>query len=123
MFIRSELKQRAKDSIHRNLLIVIGTCLVASILTSSYFGTQVNLDTGQYYFRMGLGDFYVISLDFITLAISASLAIIISLISMVYTIFISNPLKVGMVRCRKGHAAQGHLYFPVDAAFYHSGHL
>ena len=98
MFIRSELKQRAKDSIHRNLLIVIGTCLVASILTSSYFGTQVNLDTGQYYFRMGLGDFYVISLDFITLAISASLAIIISLISMVYTIFISNPLKVGMVR-------------------------
>ena len=60
MFIRAELKQRAKDSIHRNIWIVIGTFLVFSLLTSSNFGTAVNLETGQHYFRMGLGDYYVI---------------------------------------------------------------
>lgn len=98
MFIRAELKQRAKDSIHRNIWIVIGTFLVFSLLTSSNFGTAVNLETGQHYFRMGLGDYYVISLDFITVAISTSLAVIISLLTLAYSIFISNPLKVGMNR-------------------------
>lgn len=98
MFIRAELKEKAKQSIHRNLWIVIGTCLVASLLTSSFFGVNMNIDTGEYIFRMGLGTSVNLSLDFIKISIPAAFAIIVSLLSMAYTILVANPLQVGHAR-------------------------
>ena len=98
MFIRAELKEKAKQSIHQNLWIVIGTCLVVTLLSSSFFGVNVNIDTGDYFFRIGLGSFNNISLDFVNLNIPIAFAAIISLISMAYSILIVNPLQVGSAR-------------------------
>lgn len=98
MFIRAELKEKAKQSIHRNLWIVIGTALAVTLLSSSFFGVNYNLDTGVYTFRVGMGENFYFSLDFIKLTISMAIALIIALLTMAYTILIANPLKVGYAR-------------------------
>lgn len=95
MFVRSELKAMAKNNIRKNLFICMGICIATSILAGSIFGVNLNLDTNTYYFRVGLGTVNQISLDFIYLPIPLAVASLISLLSLAYSIFISNPLQIG----------------------------
>lgn len=98
MFIRSELKQKAKQSIHRNILLCIGVTLVYSLLTSGWFGVNFDVNTNLFYFRMGLGATDALSFDFIYIPISAAVFALFSLLSIAYNVFISSPLTIGHVR-------------------------
>lgn len=98
MFVRADLKQQAKQSIHKNLFYVIGICLVASLLTSGLFGINVNLDTNQFTFRMGLGSFAQVNFDFVSVQVPMALAMILSLLTLAYSILIAKPLQVGLAR-------------------------
>lgn len=98
MFNRIELKNKAKISIHRNIWICIGVTLVFGLLAGEWFGTTTNIETGESFFRMGLGSNSVISLDFIKVKINPAVMIIASVFSLLYSILIANPLSVGHTR-------------------------
>lgn len=95
MFVRSQLKQNAKKNIHQNLSICIATCLIAGLLLYDLFGIQIDVNSGESFFRVGLGSYAEISLDFIYLPISHAVAGLVSLFSLAYIIFVKNPIQVG----------------------------
>ncbi len=98
MFIRSELKEKAKQNIHKNIWLCIGVTLVFTLLSGNLFGVEVDSTTGASYFRAGLGSAGNISLDFIHFAIPAGFAIIATLMSLAYAILIASPIAVGHAR-------------------------
>lgn len=98
MFIRSELKEKAKLSIHKNIWLCIGVTLVYTLLSSNLFGVEFNVETNEAFFRMGLGSSGEISLDFIHLEIPTTLVAIISLATLAFGFFVVNPLIVGHKR-------------------------
>lgn len=98
MFIRAELKEKAKHSIHQNIWICIGVALAYSLLIGNNFGVVTDIETSQMYFRVGLGTIGDISLDFITFPVTLGLAGLISLCVLIYKIFVIGPLQVGYAR-------------------------
>lgn len=100
MFIRAELKERAKFNLKRNLWVTIGTSLVAILLanSSTFGGLTLDLQTGTYYFNIGLGSFGDISFNFINVPIPLALVGVIGIIGFLYNIFVGNVIKVGECR-------------------------
>lgn len=98
MFIRSELKEKAKLSIHKNIWLCIGVTLVFTLLSSGLFGVEFDLETNEAFFRMGLGSSTNLSLDFINIAIPTTLVALVSLISLAFGFLVINPLIVGHKR-------------------------
>ena len=98
MFIRSELKEKAKLNIHKNIWLCIGITLVYTLLTSELFGVEYNVDTSEAFFRMGLGSSINVSLDFIHVEIPTSIVAIVSLATLAFGFFVINPLIVGHKR-------------------------
>lgn len=97
MFIRSQLKEQAKRSIHRNLWYTIGIGVIATLLLtgSNFIGITYDLSTTDPYLRIGLGNFDAFSLDFFTMKVSAAIASLVTLFGLLYSYFISNPIQVG----------------------------
>ena len=98
MFIRSELKEKAKLSIHKNIWLCIGVTLVYSLLARELFGVEVDLETNEMFFRMGLGSTGSVSLDFVHIAIPTTIVTIVSLASLAFQFFVVNPIIVGHKR-------------------------
>ena len=98
MFIRSELKQKAKNSIHKNIWLCIGVTLIYALLTRELFGVEFNIETNEAFFRVGLGSAANISLDFIHLEIPTSIVAVVSIASLAFSFFIVNPIVVGHAR-------------------------
>lgn len=98
MFIRSELKEKAKLNIHKNIWLCIGVTLVFTLLTSGLFGVEYDVETSEAFFRMGLGSSGNISLDFIHFAIPTTVVTAVTLISLAFGFFVINPLIVGHKR-------------------------
>ena len=98
MFIRAELKQKAKENLHRNLWLCIGVTFVFGLLSSDLFGLNVDPTTYEYYFRMGLGTSGDISMDFIYIPITSIVASLVLLASLSFKILIVNPIIVGHTR-------------------------
>lgn len=92
MWNRADLKMRGKMAMKRNYGAAIGVALVMGII-SSLFGGASGGSTG------GADSTYFLSPEEQTIfAIIASLAVVMSLVGIVLTIFIENVLKVGGYR-------------------------
>ena len=98
MFVRAELKQRAKENLHRNLWLCIGVTFIFGLLSSDLFGVEVDTITYEYYFRMGLGTVGQISFDFIYIPITSMYVVIALLTSIAFKMLIVNPIYVGYSR-------------------------
>ena len=98
MFIRSELKEKAKLSFNKNLWLCIGVTLVYTLLARELFGIEVDVETNEMFFRMGLGSAGTVSLDFIHIAIPTTIVTIVSLASLAFHFFVVNPIIVGHKR-------------------------
>ncbi len=98
MFVRAELKQKAKENLHRNLWLCIGVTLIFSLISGDLFGIQVDSTSYEYYFRMGLGTSGDVSMDFIYIPITSMIAIIVLLASLAFKFLIINPIIIGHTR-------------------------
>ncbi|MGN1343488.1 MAG: DUF975 family protein [Traorella sp.] len=98
MFIREQLKEKAKQNFRKNIWLCIGITFVFTLLTGSLFGLEADIDTQTVFFRVGLGNILQFKLDFIYLKVAGPWLVIISLLTLAYSILISNPLKVGHIR-------------------------
>lgn len=119
VFNRAYLKQNAKNSLRRNLLYCVGISLIFSLVTSGWFGVEINADTGENFFRLGLGTIgsfeWTIKLDILTIQIGMAAAAIIGLLTILYSILVSGPMMVGLNRYYlENREAPSHL----EALFY-----
>lgn len=99
MFIRSELKTQAKESLHRNLWITIGVCFVATFLSNSanFVGTSAD-ELGRTSFHIGLGSMNGVSLNLVDIEIPLAAVSFIGILTLIYKILIANPIIVGQSR-------------------------
>lgn len=99
---RAYLKTNAKQSIRKNLMQCVGICLAVSLLSVGFFGVNYDIVTEQPTFYIGLGSFgtvdATISLNILEKVIHPTTLILISVLTLLYQLFIANPIKVGQAR-------------------------
>lgn len=102
VFNNKYLKQNAKQAIRKNLFICAGIYLIYSLISKGFFGIQSNIETGQNFFYIGLGSAgsldMTVELNILSFEVGIMTAAVILLLSLLYGIFVSNPMKVGICR-------------------------
>lgn len=98
MWNRAYLKQQAKESLRKNFIFCVGICIAASVLIDGLFGVTFNVATNDYTFYIGLGSYVEFSFNLVEFYIVPTIAVLIGLLTLLYSIFISNPINVGRAR-------------------------
>lgn len=89
MFVRSELKQQAKDLMLSHFPQMFLVCLLGGLFTGDVIDLNFSLDTGTVQVRFAQFDF--------TLAVlTGLLAVLVIAVSIAFAVFVAAPLKQGM---------------------------
>lgn len=96
MWSRSELKDRAKVSIKKNIWMCIGISFIVSVLCGSIAGTSsFNFDISS---STPALSYEIVNIPVFVIALSSAVILLLSIFGTIYGIFIGQPLTVGHYR-------------------------